>query len=163
MSEISMLVDGRPANAQFVPAVVDAAPGEKGFDLQSLLAPCSGDSSGGVDLSGSGVHDELAQLRLTDNPTGVLGPFREGQCRVADWKKIEGIAVRTLSSQSKDLVVAVHFAESLVKQRGWAGLRDGLCLIVGLIQGFWSNLHPPARGDINLRVVWLEKLDLFLV
>ena len=44
--------------------------------------------------------------------------------------------------KSKDLWVAVWVAESLAKEYGFAGLRDGLKLLRMLCEKFWDGIHP---------------------
>jgi type VI secretion system ImpA family protein len=65
-----------------------------------------------------------------------------------------------LAKKSKDLVVAAWMVEILSRRYGFAGLRDGLMLMCGLIADFWDVCHPQidSDGDTEPRARSLESV-----
>jgi len=60
---------------------------------------------------------------------------------------VQDAAVQLLSTQAKDLEVASWLTEALVRLEGFAGLRDGLTLITGMVERFWDVLFPEPDDD----------------
>ncbi len=73
----------------------------------------------------------------------------------ADWRVVESKSV-DLFKRTKDLRIAVYLTQSLVHNKGLAGLRDGLLLIKGLLDQYWDEVHPrldPSEdNDPTLRI-----------
>lgn len=58
-----------------------------------------------------------------------------------------------LRSRSKDLRLAVWFAEAGAKTHGMKGLASGFELIAGLCDRYWEDIHPLAdEGDQEQRI-----------
>jgi type VI secretion system protein ImpA len=80
--------------------------------------------------------------------------------KVADWSAVTALAQEALATKSKDLQIAAWLVEALVKRHGFAGLRDGLCMLWELQQRFWPSLYPTIEdGDLEARVLLLEGLN----
>lgn len=107
--------------------------------LPLLLKPCVSDGGVGRNLEYDSRHLVMSQLA-----EGT--PEREyGQTLVAaqqpDWRKLYETALE-LSIESRDLRVAVYLTESLCRLQGFAGLADGLQLVLGWTTQYWPELYP---------------------
>jgi len=133
------------------------------LDFEALLASVPGDNPAGISLRfavgeslkyAGGDYDEITKLRpQKDNDAFVAG----GQA--GQWPQIEKLASRKLRERSKDLTLASWLTEALVHQHGFAGMRDGLKLIHGLLDRYWDGVYPLADdGDLEVRVAPLQPL-----
>lgn len=65
-----------------------------------------------------------------------------------DWKVVKELAVTILSDHSKDLWIASWLIESLAREHGFAGLRDGFRATREIAEKFWDSIHPfPDEED----------------
>ncbi len=116
------------------------------ISLQSLLKPCVSDGGVGQNLEYDSRH--LAMCQLAEGT-----PEQEyGQTLVAaqqpNWRMLHEMALE-LSVESRDLRVAVYLTESLCRLQGFAGLADGLELILGWTTQYWSDLYPQLDAADN--------------
>lgn len=127
-------------------------------DLELLLQPISEENPSGENLRYSGIYDEIAEARRADENLSQ-GEWQT-ELKVADYRKVIDLAVPALSTKSKDLQISAWLLESLVKQHGFAGFRDGIKLATGLQENFWETLHPEIdEGDMEARanaISWIE-------
>lgn len=130
------------------------------IDLDALLAPIAGDNPAGELLQYSGVYDEIREARRQDDDFLAQGSWQR-ELKVADWRKVVTVSTSALTAQTKDLQIAVWLAEALVKQHGFAGLRDSLRLVRGLHEQFWANFYPEIDedNDMEARANALEFMD----
>lgn len=127
-------------------------------DIDGLLQPITGENPSGESLRYAGVYDEIAEARRADD-TLNRGDWQE-QLKVADFRKVIDLATAALANQSKDLQIAAWLSEALIKQYGFAGLRDGMKLLAGLQDQFWDTLHPEIdEGDMSGRANAVEWFD----
>jgi type VI secretion system protein ImpA len=122
-----------------------------------LLNPIPGENPGGENLRYAAVYDKIKEARREDDdaPQGEWQRER----KTADHPLVIKLAGDALAKKSKDLQIAVWFAEALLKSEGFSGLRAALDLIRGLIENFWDNLYPEIEdGDTELRAAPLEWL-----
>jgi type VI secretion system protein ImpA len=63
-----------------------------------------------------------------------------------DWSDVQGKALALLR-RTKDLRVAVPLVWALARTEGWAGFRDGLALLRGLLERHWDGVHPALDPD----------------
>lgn len=128
------------------------------MELDVLLAPLAGDAPAGADLSFSLDYDAIRDARRADDPTLAQGEWVT-ELKTADWPQVARRCGELLGARSKDLQLAVWWAEAQTRQRGFAGLADGYRLVAGLCDGFWDTLHPQADdGDFEQRIgtlTWL--------
>ena len=128
------------------------------IDLEALLSPISEEAPSGESLRYSGLYDEVAEARRADDNLN-LGEWQT-ELKVADYRKVKDLVIPALSTQTKDLQLAVWLCEALVKQDGFVGLRDGLDLLRLLHEHFWESLHPEIdEGDMEGRanaISWFE-------
>jgi type VI secretion system protein ImpA len=128
------------------------------IDLEVLLKPVSDDAPSGESLRYSGLYDEINEARRQDDDLNQ-GAWQT-DLKVADYRRVIGLAVPALETQTKDLQVAVWLCEALVKEHGFVGLRDGIRLLVGLQRDFWDTLHPEIdEGDMEGRANAISWFD----
>lgn len=123
--------------------------------IPELLAPIPGENRAGANLEYESVYDEIKDARYQDpvNP----------ELKSADWRRVIKLAEDALAEQTKDLQIAVWLTEALAHREGFAGFRQGIELLAGLIDGFWDDLYPPIEdGDVEVRLAplnWLEDVS----
>ncbi len=128
-------------------------------DLEQLLAPVSDASPCGESLRWDPLYDEIKDARR-EGDKDALGADGAVQ---ANWGLVSAKASAALAQRSKDLMLAGYLLEALVESQGFAGLRDGLRVISGLLEKFWDGLYPPIDGDdLEPRaapVAWFTEAD----
>lgn len=128
-------------------------------DLEVLLQPISEENPSGESLRYSGIYDQIAEARRSDDGLDQ-GEWKTEQ-KSADFNKVIELGVNALKTQSKDLQIAVWVAEALSRKHGFAGLRDSLVLLSGLQEKFWDTLHPEIdEGDMEGRANAISWLDV---
>jgi type VI secretion system protein ImpA len=129
------------------------------IDLEALLQPISEENPSGESLRFSNIYDEIKEARRADKelPQGEW----QTELKTADYRKVVSLATSALESNTKDLQIAAWLSEALVKQNGFAGLRDGLKLMSSLQDKFWETLHPEVdEGDMEGRAnacAWMDE------
>jgi type VI secretion system protein ImpA len=132
--------------------------------IDELLAPVPGDDPAGDSVPFT-VRQKLEEFRKEINPGDFApdDPLRPEQPKRADWPGLTSLAIDILKNTSKDLLVAARLTEALVKQHGFAGLRDGLQLLRRLVEECWDRINPKIEdGDIEVRTGpfnWLDDPD----
>ena len=128
-----------------------------------LLNPIEGANPSGVNLRYDPLYDKLKEARREEDqpPPGMTEQDR----KVADNPLVIKLTTEALASKSKDLQLAAWLTEALLKQRGFAGLKDGLSVCSGLLEKFWDTVYPePEDGDPQPRSAPLgfvgTKLDI---
>lgn len=128
------------------------------IDLEAFLAPISDDSPSGASLKYAGTHDEIKEARRADDSMAQGSWQRE--LKIPDWRRVIELSTTALTTQTKDLQIAVWFVEALVKQHGFAGLRDGLKLVHGFHENFWETFYPEYdETDLEGRANFLAFMD----
>jgi len=107
--------------------------------IEKLLQPISAEQPCGPDLSGDPRYDELAAI-LKGTPEVYIGTEKT-PAKPPEWIKLQKKSVEFLQ-ESKHLRVAMMLCCGLLKTQGFAGFRDGLQLIQGLVEQYWATLHP---------------------
>jgi type VI secretion system protein ImpA len=123
------------------------------LNFESLLAPIPGDNPAGGAIPFE-IREKLEEGRKEINLEDFDkdDPARPTEAKKADWAGIIRIAQDTLAKTSKDLLVSARLTEALVKQHGFAGLRDGLHLMRLLVDKCWDRLNPTIEdGDLEVR------------
>ncbi len=122
-------------------------------DIGVLLTPINSDNPSGDDLRFSPIFDQIRVARPQGDrdifePDGDASPS-------SDWSEVVDLATGSLATQSKDLRIAAWLVEGLVHQHGFAGLRDGLRVVNGLLENYWDSLHPrldEQEPDLEVRL-----------
>jgi type VI secretion system protein ImpA len=109
------------------------------LDIDSLLQPVDEASPCGPDLeydSASLELDRLVQGKAEQQMGKAVVPGQE-----PDWEAILTRA-EALLKKTKDLRIAVTLIRGLTHTRGFAGLRDGVAVLRGLVERFWDGVYP---------------------
>ncbi|HVA51447.1 MAG TPA: type VI secretion system protein TssA [Pirellulales bacterium] len=129
------------------------------IDFDRVLAPISEAEPCGADLRWDPLYDEIRAARQQGDRSAFEGETSSGP----DWDLVVDRSVELLSGRSKDLMVAGWLTEALLHLHGFAGVRDGLKVVNGLIESFWEPLYPrPDESDWEPRIaplVWLTEPD----
>ena len=115
-----------------------------------LLNPIEGPNPGGANLRYDPVYDKIKEARREEDqpPPGMT----ERDRKIADNALVIKLATDALTTKSKDLQISAWLTEAMVKQRGFAGLKDGLALCFGLVDKFWDTVYPELEdGDVQSR------------
>lgn len=137
-------------------------PAEPVIDIPAFLAPIPGDNPAGSSTPFA-VRQKLDEARKEIDPATYSAddPMRPTEFQRADWPTVVKVASTALQTQSKDLLLAARLIEALVKLHGFAGLRDGLRLLTGMLTECWDRLVPPVDdpADLDIRAGPFEWLD----
>lgn len=122
-------------------------------NVDALLAPVPGENpAGDVHAYAYRLGDQVRELRREERPDDYDDATRPAQLKRADWPGIVQLCRDALVGEAKDLRIACHLVEALVKTEGFVGLRDGLCLVGRLVDECWDRLLPPIDdGDLSQR------------
>ena len=135
------------------------------IDIDAMLQPISEEAPAGESLRYAGIYDEITEARRADDNLNQGAWTTE--LKVADFRRVVELAVPAITTQSKDIQIAAWLSEALIKQHGFAGLRDSMKLLTGLQQNFWDTLHPEVdEGDMEGRanaISWFESQGAFAV
>ncbi|HKE23013.1 MAG TPA: type VI secretion system ImpA family N-terminal domain-containing protein [Bryobacteraceae bacterium] len=131
---------------------------------EDVLTPVSAAHPAGDDLSVTSEWAAIRSRRPNVWDTGNRREWEPAEPHAAGWTLLRDMAADALATKSKDLRLAIWLLESSVRLCGFAGVRDGLCVIRELLIQFWDlGLHPLVEdGDLDARsgpLDWLnEKL-----
>jgi type VI secretion system protein ImpA len=137
------------------------------LDIESLLRPISGDRPAGEDLredgSANSVYYQLKDLRSAARAAerAEEADGQEGVSQVKpEWKAILSLGTSVLSERSKDFEVVAWLIEALARVHGFAGIRDGYCLVKAFAETFWDGLYPGLEdGTYEDRIAPLTGLN----
>lgn len=124
-------------------------PSPEVLDFARLLAPIPGDKPTGVDLreDTSPTSDYYAirdsRRAASDNDRRI--DKGDDEAKPTDWRPILERASKVLAEKTKDLEIAAYLIESLVRIKGFPGLRDGYRLARELVERYWEGLYPAAQ------------------
>lgn len=136
-------------------------------NIEQLLTPVDSEQPAGIDLredTGSDaiyytLKDARNSARSIERNSFPGDDNEEKHSERLHWKQILKLAPKALQ-QSKDLEIAAWYTEALIREYGFAGLKQGFTLINGLIQNFWQDLYPlPDEDGISTRVAVLVGLN----
>lgn len=123
------------------------------IDVAALLAPIPGDNPAGAALRSSAPEfDEITKL-LPQLDKAVSDGIDGG--KPGEWAAMITKCSAGLKNRSKDLRFAGRLTQALVNKHGFAGLRDGMQLMVALLNEYWDTLNPlpdDETGDLESRV-----------
>lgn len=116
------------------------------FVVDALLQPISDAAPCGEDLSFSSEMDAISEARRFEDRSLDQGewvrPIKE-----ADWQFVAERCVALTTTKSKDLRLAVWFAEASAYRESFRGLGNGYRLLAGLCETFWDGLYPLPESD----------------
>lgn len=117
------------------------------LDIDSLLAPLAEEAPAGENLEYDPefIELEMAAERKPDQQFGdTIVPGEE-----PDWPDVESRAIALLG-RTRDLRVALHLLQAMLRNEGFIGLRDALALIDGYLDRLWDSVHPQLDPDDDL-------------
>ena len=109
------------------------------LDIDSLLAPLSGDAPCGADLEYDAAFQAL-QAAASGKPERQYGATVI-PAEPADWSAVHQQAL-ALAARTRDLRVAVWLTRSAARVDGFAAAAKGLELLRGLVEMHWAAVHP---------------------
>jgi type VI secretion system protein ImpA len=112
----------------------------------ALLEPIGETSPCGDDLLLSTEFDAIQQARRFDDPSLDQGEWVT-DIKEADWPFVIAHCTSLLSTRTKDLRLAVWLTEALAIRDGLPGLTAGYRVLTGLVERYWTQIHPLAEGD----------------
>lgn len=122
-----------------------------------LLTPIPGSNPAGTELRSDPVYDKIKFARREDDDMPQGGWTTER--KTADWSQVIKLTKDAIATKSKDLQLAVWMAEAMLAREGFAGLRNALDTIVGLLEQHWEHLYPEIDdGDTEARANTLGAL-----
>ncbi len=134
-------------------------------DIEELLQALPGDTGAGEDPRGDrsagSLYSQIKDARNAARAAERAALFDDdGADVMSHWRPVLQLAPRLLQEQAKDLEVACWYLEALLRQHDYAGLRDGVALIEGLVSRFWDGLYPqPDEDGLETRVAPLAGLN----
>ncbi len=135
------------------------------INLEAILSPISEENPAGECTRYSGLYDEINEARRADK-NDAQGAWKT-DLKVADFRKVIGLAQSALEKETKDLQIAVWFSEAIVKEHGFVGLRDSLKMVSGLQDKFWETMFPEIDdGDQEGRanaISWMDTQTAFTI
>ena len=138
------------------------------LDFAQLLEPIPGENPAGKplreDFSPTSVYHQIkdarAAARAAERSVVFDDEQSESQSSRADWKAILKLGPKVIAEESKDLEITAWLTEALVREHGYAGLRDGFRLIRELAELFWDDLYPlPDEDGVITRVAPVTGLN----
>ena len=139
------------------------------LDFDRLLAPIPGENPAGrplrADFSPTSLYQAIKDSRSAARAGERNAAWsdesdtQDGDHR-AHWKRLLELAPKAIAEESKDFEIAAWLSEALVRQYGYAGLRDGFRLMRELAETFWDNLYPlPDEEGLSTRTAPLAGLN----
>lgn len=120
------------------------------IDIDALLQPISEDTPSGADPRSDSSPNSL-YYRTKDARNAARSAERAaveiGGAPPEEWGTVADTAGEILGGHGKDLEIAAWLIEALLRQDGFAGLRDGLKVMTGLVTGFWESCYPELDED----------------
>ena len=128
----------------------------------NLLNPIPGENPSGKDLRYAPIYDQIKEARRHEEEA-EQGEWKY-EIKTADYALVVKLASEAIATKSKDLQVAAWLTEALLRTEGFAGLKQGLELLRGLVGTFWDTLYPQLEdGDAELRAGPLDWVGSNLV
>src|SRR5579859_3884029 len=131
---------------------------------EDILVPIPGENPSGADLRYDTkllVFDKIKEARRQDDEL-EQGAW-QSERKTANWPLVIKLAQDTLATTSKHLQLAAYLAEALLQTERFAGLRQGLDLIYGLVTDYWDTVHPSidpedpeTREDRATPLAWVN-------
>ena len=132
---------------------------------ERVLTPISEQKPAGDDLRGLKDWVEIRKARPNPSDLTDKRDWEPANPSKTDWPTYKGVVEKALCSKSKDLELGVFLTEACARAHGFAGVRDGIWTLKGLLTGFSDRgLYPLPDEDGTLesrygKLEWMnEKL-----
>ena len=128
---------------------------------ERVLVPISEQKPAGEDLRGLKDWVEIRKARPSSNDIGSRQDWEPASPVKTDWATYKAVVQQALCRKSKDLELGVFLTEACSRVHGFAGVRDGIWTLKGLLTGFADRgLYPlPEDGSLEGRYGKLEWLN----
>lgn len=159
-------------------------------DVDALLAPIPGPSRAGTDVEYAPVFDEIKAARKAvdlreaeeleslreraraarkqgdPNADRILAASRTTSLKVnlPQWSRVRDLSITVLTTQSKDLRVAISLLEALAHMNGFRGIAAGVQILRRLVDEYWAEVFPaldpeaPAPWMMRMRTLdWVDQ------
>ena len=113
-------------------------------DVEALLQPVDGANPCGSDMEYDPAFLELERL-VQGKPEQQMGKTVVA-AEPPNWEAVVKAAAALLL-KTKDLRIAFHLTRASLHTDGFAGLRNGLALLRGLVERYWDGLYPRLDPD----------------
>lgn len=114
------------------------------IDVSQLLEPVSADEPCGPDLEYDDAFTEL-ELISQYKPEQQMGDATIA-AEEPSWRDVQRKSAE-LFQRTKDLRVAVHLCDALLRTEGLVGFAQGLELLRTLVEDQWEGVHPQLDPD----------------
>ena len=128
---------------------------------ERVLAPISEQRPAGEDLRGFKDWVEIRKARPNPNDIPDKREWEPATPVRSDWSTYKNLVEKALCTKSKDLELGVFLTEACARVHGFAGIRDGIWTVKGLLAGFSERgLYPlPEDGNLESRYGKLEWMN----
>ncbi|MBZ5653774.1 MAG: type VI secretion system ImpA family N-terminal domain-containing protein [Acidobacteriia bacterium] len=128
---------------------------------ERVLAPISQQKPAGDDLRALKDWVEIRKARPNLTDTADKRDWQPANPVKTDWSNYKDVVERALCTKSKDLELGVFLTEACARLHGFAGIRDGIWTLKGLLTEFADKgLYPlPEDGNLEARYGKLEWLN----
>jgi type VI secretion system ImpA family protein len=132
---------------------------------ECVLAPIEGSMPAGEDIRGLKLWVDLRNARPRMEDFSANDEWQRADPVNTDWANYRDTVEQALCTRTKDLELGIFLIEASARVYGFAGVRDGLWMLRGLISIFFhQGLFPqPEDGDLEIqygKLHWLnEKLS----
>lgn len=114
---------------------------ELNIDLSELLKPIPGECPSGKYLRYTDIYDQIMYSITEENPKLLQGIWLH-QLKKADWEKTKTLCLSALTEKTKDIQICNWLLDSLIHLYGFAGLNEGLIILLEISKKFWDTIHP---------------------
>jgi type VI secretion system protein ImpA len=128
---------------------------------ERVLAPISEQKPAGDDLRALKDWVEIRKARPNLNDTVDKRDWEPANPVKTDWSTYKDVVERALCMKSKDLELGVFLTEACARVHGFAGVREGIWTLKGLLTEFADRgLYPlPEDGSLEVRYGKLEWMN----
>jgi type VI secretion system ImpA family protein len=115
---------------------------------ERILNPISEEKPSGVDLRALKDWVEIRKARPNLNDLADKRDWQPANPVTTDWSIYKDMVESALCNKSKDLELGIFLTDACTRLYGFAGIRDGMWAVRGLLVGFSDRgLYPLPEGD----------------
>jgi type VI secretion system protein ImpA len=128
---------------------------------EGVLSPISAEKPAGEDLRALRDWVEIKKARPNISDTADKRDWEPANPVKTDWSIYKGLVEKALCTKSKDLELGVFLTDACARLHGFAGIRDGVWAVRGLLAEFANKgLYPlPEDGNLEARYGKLDWMN----
>jgi type VI secretion system protein ImpA len=128
---------------------------------EGVLAPISAGKPAGEDLRALRDWVEIKKARPNLSDTADKRDWEPANPVKTDWSIYKSLVEKALCTKSKDLELGVFLTDACARLHGFAGIRDGVWAVRGLLAEFANKgLYPvPEDGSLEARYGKLDWMN----